>query len=34
MTGLVSARATHPEILPSNLTASAYIRACILALEN
>lgn len=34
MTGLVSARAAHPEILPSNLTASAYIRACILALEN
>lgn len=34
MTGLVSARAVHPEILPSNLTASAYIRACILALEN
>lgn len=33
MTGLVSARAAHPEILPSNLTASAYIRACILALE-
>ena len=30
MTGLVSARAAHPEILPSNLTASAYIRACIL----
>lgn len=34
MTGLVSARAAHPEILPSNLTASAYIRSCILALEN
>lgn len=34
MTGLVSARAAHPEILPSSLTASAYIRACILALEN
>ena len=34
MTGLVSARAAHPEILPSNLTTSAYIRACILALEN
>lgn len=34
MTGLVSARAAHPEILPSNLTASAYIRACILALDN
>lgn len=34
MTGLVNARAAHPEILPSNLTASAYIRACILALEN
>ena len=34
ITGLVSARAAHPEILPSNLTASAYIRACILALEN
>ena len=34
MTGLVSARAAHPEILPSHLTASAYIRACILALEN
>lgn len=34
MTGLVCARAAHPEILPSNLTASAYIRACILALEN
>lgn len=34
LAGLVSARAAHPEIPPSNLTASAYIRACILALEN
>ena len=34
LAGLVSARAAHPEIAPSNLTASAYIRACILALEN
>lgn len=34
MTGLVGARAAHPEILPSNLTASAYIRACILALND
>lgn len=33
LAGLVSARAAHPEIGPSNLTASAYIRACILALE-
>ena len=33
LAGLVSARATHPEIPPSNLTASAYIRACILALD-
>lgn len=34
LAGLVSARAAHPEIPPSNLTASAYIRACILALDN
>lgn len=34
LAGLVSARAVHPEIAPSNLTASAYIRACILALDN
>lgn len=34
LAGLVSARAAHPEIGPSNLTASAYIRACILALDN
>lgn len=34
LAGLVSARAAHPEIAPSNLTASAYIRACILAMEN
>lgn len=33
LAGLVSARAAHPEIGPSNLTASAYIRACILALD-
>lgn len=33
LAGLVSARAAHPEIGPSSLTASAYIRACILALE-
>ena len=34
LAGLVSARAAHPEIAPSNLNASAYIRACILALDN
>lgn len=33
LAGLVSARAAHPEIGPVNLTASAYIRACILALD-